>query len=78
LIPKQIQNLYIYFLYKDKRSREAFDKFYNIDGSRRFVRRYATRGKTFYAEYMSRYSQEVREMSSVPFKGVITSRGIFK
>jgi len=75
LIPKHIIDIYIYFLCTGKVSRDAFERFYDADNSRQWVRRYSVRGKEFYAKFMSKYSQEIREREGKPFSGV-TPRGL--
>jgi hypothetical protein len=78
-MPSYIIDLYIYFLcYGTTKSRVAFERFYNADKSRQWVKLFAIRGKEFYAKYMSKYSQEIREREKIPFSGVITPRGVFK
>lgn len=79
-MPKHIIDLYIYFLYYEtKRSREAFERFYNAEHSRQWVKRYAVIGKRFYGEYMTKYSQEVKALQGrAPFEGIITPKGVFK
>ena len=78
---KHITELYVYFLLGGKEGRQAFNKFYNMDDSRQFVRNYASRYGKFWTEYMKRYLSEVREQfinsQQNPFRGVITPRGKF-
>jgi len=57
---------------------KAFERFYDANGSRHFVKRYAVMGNSFYSKYMSKYSKEVREMNGVPFQGIITPRGVMR
>jgi len=78
LIPEHIVDLYIYFLYTGKKSNEAFERFYDADNSRVWVRRYAVKGKEFYAKFMSMYLKEIREREGIPFSGVMTPRGVLK
>lgn len=84
-MPQHIIDLYLYFLYRGTKkpievgkSRKAFERFYDADNSREWVRRYAIRGGWFYAEFMSKYSKEIRELNKKPFDGIITPRGVFK
>jgi len=79
-MPPHIVDLYVYFLYYGtKQSREAFERFYDSDSSRQWVRRYAVRGKIFYSDYMTKYSQEIRALQGqAPFQGIMTPRGVLK
>lgn len=78
-MPQRIIDFYIYFLYYGtKKSREAFDRFYDADDSRSWVRQYAVLGNRFYSEFMSRYSKEIREMNQKSSNGITTSRGELK
>ena len=77
-MPSYIIDLYIYFLYPEtKKSRLAFERFYNSNDSRHWVRCYATKGKDFYAKYMSKYSQEIREQF-VKLGGITKPRRSFR
>lgn len=81
MIPKPIVYLYEYFLfYPGKQSGKAFQSFYNTERSRIFVNRYATRGKTFYAEFMGEYSSEIRQQyrDYIPFQRSRKIRGILR
>jgi len=73
-----IRDLYIYFLVGGKQGREAFERFYDKPNSREFVRKFALRSGTFWSEYMTKYSQEIRDQLGRPFQGVITPRGVFR
>lgn len=77
-MPPHIIDLYIYFLYTGKKSRDAFERFYDSKNSRIWVKRYAILGNTFYSKFMSKYAQEIREREGVPFSGIITPRGVLR
>jgi len=77
-MPDYIVDLYLYFLIGGKIGREAFQRFYDKPNSRQFVRRFALRSGTFWSEYMTKYSQEIRDQLQRPFQGVVTPRGVLK